>query len=411
MKLSKPMCDQLEFAMSVLRENTDSKVATDQIADILNKMMDLSFTVRVIGKKTEDPGATWIMSVYPDISVIEKIINNINSMDDNTISELWKKNKNWTIELDERIFFNGSMFTNRELVAMLLHEIGHVIHSNSIPTRISNILNYEIAKNRNLYQGVAKTGIFRNMLALPILNMCVSSQSKNGSLKNEINADKFASSVGYRKDLMSAIDKVVSMSKGSYGKTNIDENLKTSMKFTNDSIEQFKARKDKLLKKNLFTLREYCESEYMEHTIDAILEDLFFKEGTQEDDKFKNNHLHKMMDKMEAEYMKEAFFGDKYPPIDPSTFDYIDIKTAGIKSLDDKMMLSVYIQSKIDMLNSYLKVLDSGNSSKAKKIPYTEDDILVLKDRLLQQKENVLNARIPGRNNGMLIAWPEGYEG
>ena len=125
----------------------------------------------------------------------------------------------------------------------------------------------------------------------------------------------------------------------------------------------------------------------------------------------KNNHLHKMMDTMEAEYMKEAFFGDKYPPIDPSTFDYIDIKTAGIKSLDDKMMLSVYIQSKIDMLNSYLKVLTSGNSSKAKKIPYTEDDILVLKDRLLQQKENVLNARIPGRNNGMLIAWPEGYEG
>lgn len=410
MKLSKPMAEKLEMAFSVLRENTTSKVATDNIASILKEMTGLTFDVKVIPKKVDDPKAMWVMSIYPEISTIEKIINGIQDMDDKTIQKLWEKNKVWTLELDERIFFTGSLFTDREMVAMLLHEIGHVIHSNAITTRISIILNYELAKNRHLYQGVAKTGIFRSLLSLPIVNLCVSSQSKDRSIKNEINADKFASSLGYRKDLVSAFQKIIDFSKGAYGGSDIDKHLGENLKFTGNMIDQFKKRKDSLVKKNLLTLRENCESDFLEHTIDVILSDIFYKENTQEDDVFKINFFHEKMDEVESEYMKEAFGGDKYAPIDPATFDYIDIKTSGIKNLDDKMMLAVYIQSKIDLLNSYLKIINSG-SHKAKKIPYTEDEIQTLKERLYNQKDAVISARIPGRNPGILIAWPEGYDG
>ena len=410
MKLSKAMAEKLEVAFSVLRENINSKVGTDEIASVLKEITDYDYVVKVIPKKVDDPKAMWVMSVYPEISTIDKIVNGIMNMDDKTLKKLWEKNKVWTVELDERIFFNSSLFTNRELTAMLLHEIGHVIYSNSITTRISNILNYELAKNRHLYQGISKTGIFKSILSLPIINLCVSSQSKDKSITNEINADRFASSLGYRKDLVSAFSKIIESSKGAYGSTDIDKNLDENMKFTSKMIEQFKQRKDKLMKKNLLSLKENCESEVMESVINTIFSEIFFKEDSDEDDMIKIESFHRRMDDAEAEYMREAFIGDKYPPIDPSTFDYIDIKTAGIKTLDDKMMLAVYIQSKIDMLNQYLKIIRSG-SHKAKKIPYTEEDIMMLKERLLNQKEAVIDARLPGRNPNILVAWPEGYEG
>lgn len=411
MKLSKSMVDQLETAFDVLRENIDSKVTTNKISEILKTITGLEFSVSVIqSKDTNNNDAMWVMSVYPEISTIDKIINNINSMDDKTIQKLWEKNKVWTIEIDQRIFFNSSLFTSREMSAMLLHEIGHVIYSNSITSRISNILNYEIAKNRHLYHGVVKTGIFRSMLSLPILNLCVSSQSKDKSLKNEIKADKFAAMAGYRKELESAFTKIINYSKGVYGSTDIDDNLKTNMKFTGDSIEQFKARKDKLMKKNLFNLRENCESDFMEHRIDTIIDDIFLKEGTSEDDDFKINHNHKILDNLENEYLSESFIGNKFAAIDPSTFDYIDVKTMGIKSLDDKMMLAVYVQSKLDIINNYIRIAESGGH-KAKKIPYTLDELYVLKDRLLNQKSNIIDAKIPSKHSGLLVAWPDGYDG
>lgn len=407
MRLSKSNTDQIDLGFTMLLKDPNSNKAVTMIKDSLNDMTGMNFNVYVVSKKSNDPEHIWVMGVYPETSTLDKIVRGMNNMNQNTIEELWKKNKNWTIEIDGRIFESGLVLTNRELTAILLHEVGHIVFSNSIPNRINNIFSYELAKNSNFYYGVGKTNIFKKILVLPILELCVASHANNDSLKNELIADRFVVSFGYHKELKSAITKIINYSNGMYG-SKMNNHSEASLKFSADTIEQFRKRRDKLAKRSLITLRENTESPLMEHTIDAVISDIFLKENSNEDDMRKINFFHKQLDDCNEEITLESF--NKYPAIDPSTFDYIDIKTSSMKSVNDKMMLAVFIQSKIDILNRYIKLFES-RSPKAKKIPYEYEDVINLKERLLNQKENVINGKIQGRDSGILVAWPEGYEG
>ena len=148
------------------------------------------------------------MSVYPDRSTIDKIVDSIAKNESHMISKLWKQTKEWTIEMDQRIFNRDYIDLNaRELTAIFCHEIGHIIQSNSIPNRLVTILQYELAKTSVSNKALLRDKFFRKILSLPIINACMGGDHEKDSIKIEIKADKFVKSMGYQNDLISVFKK------------------------------------------------------------------------------------------------------------------------------------------------------------------------------------------------------------
>lgn len=414
--LKKDKFNSIDDAFSVLKEDTKNKAACDIIQKSLESCFDGNFTINIID--CEDISKPlFVMSVFPEMDTISKIISSLSSNDNNkqeVIKKLWEQNKKWVIEIDSRILSSNVNFTNRELTSLLLHEIGHVIYSNSIPYRITTILQFELANANMENKMLLKDKLFKKVLSLPILNACIADDKSDGSIKTEIKADKFAQKMGYKKEITSVLNKLIKLS--NYPKnTNSDKEMKNMASFSIDTIDQLRTRQDNMMKKNLFSLKSECTSPYLTNVIEECYNMFFLdhEDSSVRDGKkllFMENRADRII---QDGYLSEAFIfkSNKLKRIDPAELDYIDIKTQEIKSDSDKMMLISYLHSKLDIIDYYLSILNNPKLSKKYSIPHTIDQLENMKKRLLVSRMNILNFKIPERTKGLYIAWPENYEG
>ena len=412
-RLKKEAFKSIDNAFLVLQEDKASETGKKIIKDSLNEIFDVEFDIEIIPVNDNSP--LFVMSVFPEKSVVSKIISSVttNSGNIETIKKLWQQNKKWTLEIDERIlnknFINCS---NRELTALVLHEIGHVVCTNSIPSRISTIIQYEIAKSKLENKILAADKLFSKILALPILNACVSDSRKSDKpLSVEIKADNFAKKMGYQQELLSVLKKITTNQKYPKGGT-INKNMEEMTKFSINTLNQLKAREDNLLKKNLISLKKECVSPYIESYIDDFYNTIF-ETGDKSISSIEHlTFMENRADSIVENYYTEFFFGKKkLSKIDPAELDYIDIKTNEIKNENDKMMLISYIHSKLDIIDFYLEILKDPKLAKKYNVPNSADQLERMRTRLLTSRENILKYKIPERNKGIIIAWPENYEG
>ena len=412
-RLKKEAFKSIDNAFLVLQEDKASETGKKIIKDSLNEIFDVEFDIEIIPVNDNSP--LFVMSVFPEKSVVSKIISSVttNSGNIETIKKLWQQNKKWTLEIDERIlnkkFINCS---NRELTALVLHEIGHVVCTNSIPSRISTIIQYEIAKSKLENKILAADKLFSKILALPILNACVSDSRKSDKpLSVEIKADNFAKKMGYQQELLSVLKKITTNQKYPKGGT-INKNMEEMTKFSINTLNQLKAREDNLLKKNLVSLKKECVSPYIESYIDDFYNTIF-ETGNKSISSIEHlTFMENRADSIVENYYTEFFFGKKkLSKIDPAELDYIDIKTNEIKNENDKMMLISYIHSKLDIIDFYLEILKDPKLAKKYNVPNSADQLERMRTRLLTSRENILKYKIPERNKGIIIAWPENYEG
>ena len=412
-RLKKEAFKSIDNAFLVLQEDKASETGKKIIKDSLNEIFDVDFDIEIIPVNDNSP--LFVMSVFPEKSVVSKIISAVttNSGNIETIKKLWQQNKKWTLEIDERIlnknFINCS---NRELTALVLHEIGHVVCTNSIPSRISTIIQYEIAKSKLENKILAADKLFSKILALPILNACVSDSRKSDKpLSVEIKADNFAKKMGYQQELLSVLKKITTNQKYPKGGT-INKNMEEMTKFSINTLNQLKAREDNLLKKNLVSLKKECVSPYIESYIDDFYNTIF-ETGDKSISSIEHlTFMENRADSIVENYYTEFFFGKKkLSKIDPAELDYIDIKTNEIKNENDKMMLISYIHSKLDIIDFYLEILKDPKLAKKYNVPNSADQLERKRTRLLTSRKNILKYKIPERNKGIIIAWPENYEG
>ena len=412
-RLKKEAFKSIDDAFLVLQEDKASESGKKIIKDSLKEIFDVDFDIEIIPVNDNSP--LFVMSVFPEKSVVSKIISSVttNSGNIETIKKLWSQNKKWTLEIDERILNKNVVnCTNRELTALVLHEIGHVVCTNSIPSRISTIIQYEIAKSKLENKILAADKIFSKILALPILNACVSDSRKSDKpLSVEIKADNFAKKMGYQQELLSVLKKITTNTKYPKGGT-INKNMEEMTKFSINTLNQLKAREDNLLKKNLISLKKECVSPYIESYIDDFYNTIFETGNKSVSSIDHLTFMENRADSIVENYYTEFFFGKKkLSKIDPAELDYIDIKTNEIKNENDKMMLISYIHSKLDIIDFYLGILKDPKLAKKYNVPNSADQLERMRTRLLTSRENILKYKIPERNKGIIIAWPENYEG
>ena len=149
LNLKKEKFEKIETGFSVLREDPLNKTGVEMIKTELEDTFGYEFDIRVVIPEKES-AAFFVMSIYPEVSTMEKIIGSLmttNKKKDEAVKKIWEKNKKWTLEIDKRLLTNSIIKVDqKELTALLLHEIGHVVCSNSLPTRFVTLLQYEVAK-------------------------------------------------------------------------------------------------------------------------------------------------------------------------------------------------------------------------------------------------------------------------
>ena len=409
-----PQLVSIENGFKVLKENPSSEVGLELIRSSTENIFPYTFHVNIINVKDSSP--LFVMSVFPDKSTLDKVIDAIVSNDNKAISKIWSQSKDWTIEIDGRILNPAIIdLTEKELAAIYCHEIGHIIYSNSIPNRISMVLQYEIALSSNKF--LIRDKFFKKFLSLPILNSC--RVNKNESMKEEIKADKFAKKLGYQTDLISVMRKF-QMCPAYSEEDNPTEGMKKMAHFSLNSMEQFKQRETRLVEATIERMAAECNSIYIESVLNEILDNCFRDtEGT-------SMTRYKKLDML---YNRAALYDEdvcldlnkypeltlefgKQPEINEYTLDYILIKIKSVKTNDDKMMIVSYIHSKLDIVDYYLQLIN-----KKKKLfvrcPYTAEELERYKTKLLSLLEDAIDTPvIDGKTNtSIFVAYPKGYEG
>lgn len=392
-------------------QNERTTKLTKEMSDILHEVFkDMTFDVKL--SKLLDESELFIMSVFPEMSTIDKIVNAVlTNKPDSAISELWKKNKNWYIEIDQSIFVDKALdFDEKELTALLLHELGHIVATNSIPNRISTIMKYEIAKANYTVKGLARQTLFAKILSLPILDSCVSDKSRTlNNVKEEIKADNFARKMGYTNELYSALTKI---SKSNKIRSNRTSDVQKLTRLGIDTLDQIQKRREAIAKQTLTKLAESCNSFYISNVITEYVHDMFENESYS---KYPKGHkleiIREKMDEAIETYVNETFGVKDLKRIDPVSIDYIQVQISSIKNENDKMMLLTYAYSKLDMVNYYLDILDNPKLSKRYNVPNSKEQLLLFKKRINDCIGKILVYKYPDKYKGVLVAWPTGYEG
>ena len=403
--------EKIDLAFDVLSEYR-STPAIKIIESTLNKCFGYEFIVKVVDNK---PETFFGMSVFPSVSTMDKIVTELMKSGDNSkvIRALWEKNTLWNIEIDSCILKDQGplSLTNKEFTAMLLHEIGHVIHSNEVSTRVTNIVQYEISKSSMTVKAMGNDTVFKRILSLPILNACVSNHGKPGSsLKEEVKADKFVVKMGYEKDLVSVLTK---LSKAYSKNGSIENEAAQIAQFSAKTLDDFQARRASLVKRSLMDVKESVVSPYIKDFIGEYITSLYGidnkKSYITESDKL--GIMYEKADKDLENYMTEFFiFKKTLKRIDPNEIDYAIMKANAIQTELDRMMIVSYIHSKLDIVNYYISILESPQYSKKYNVPHSLDELYSIKKTLEDAKNKAMTTKFVTQKH-FYVTYPDGYEG
>ena len=90
---------------------------------------------------------------------------------------------------------------------------------------------------------------------------------------------------------------------------------------------------------------------------------------------------------------------------------YIQIETEAIRDANDKMMISSYCLSKLELVNWYLELLEVG--SKKYVVPQSKEHLEMVRDQLMACHKAIMGVKITPLNERPLISvqYPKGYEG
>ncbi|MCR2049145.1 hypothetical protein NSB25_17915 [Acetatifactor muris] len=90
---------------------------------------------------------------------------------------------------------------------------------------------------------------------------------------------------------------------------------------------------------------------------------------------------------------------------------YIQIETEAIETSNDKMMISSYCLSKLEMVNWYLELLEVG--SKKYVVPQSKEYLKSVRDQLVECHKEIMRTKTkkPGDRPIIDIKYPKGYEG
>jgi len=358
------------------------------------------------------------------------------------IMDRWKHISTWVLEIDSRVFDRMMItFNPEELTAMTLHEVGHVIYSD---TKVEQFYRaYRSCKLQMKYTTLVGARIMYFMYQIPLLFACGMKDwtitSKH--LKEEMFADISVDKLGYGEALISAYSKIIKEcgNTGAYDENATQAELERMITWCNLNVSDLDHRKNKL-KDELYYTGSKTSSNHVKNTIRDIMKRLgiitkhrysgnivtesyviAFENATQ----FLDEHelmydlkafgklsmsVRSRMDSARVELAQEAFGRNKKKSIEvPSQLevDTIYVEVDRMQNHADRRYVLDLIYNQEEKIEKFKELFayNAGLESK-----YGDKMESMLKD-LSAMRKAVLAKRSFDKQYKVFVKYPEGYEG
>lgn len=429
-------------------ETTDKLFSDYMVAKINNKELEkylgscLSsiqdckkmYTVYIVDSPNEP---MFFMRITPNIDQSDCILNEIKNekISFKKLRERWNSIENWNLEIDSRCLDRNEInFNPQELTALLIHEVGHVIYSDTPIERFYREFNE--AKLKFTLADRAKFKFVTFLYIIPLYTTSIAHNfgvGKNGILE-EKKCDALTKLFGYEKHLINACTKIIKRYGSSIFKNDneMDKRLETEFIWCNSNITELIERKhtlkNELVYKTLKTKSFPIKAMYMKllSKIGIYIKDkktgLAMESVFESIDKIDlneceicvNNNLSNIEGyltnlKNNSEIAKEAFFKNKNKKIDVSEYDIdaIDIESDRIENHHDRLFVLDLIYELLEKIDIIEEMSEMDNSIKRK---YTSK-IKPFRDRLYEIRNKVMKKKDFDKEYKLFINVPKGYEG
>lgn len=390
------------------------------IESSLSKATSGKYSFKVNFVKVNPRETPFIMCVYPDPELLSQQTNQLlealNDKSRDRFITLWRNFHHWVIEIDTRIVDPSSKLCvddGQQFVAMLCHEIGHVM--NIHPCKL--YYNYYMNKAKmDMYEKMVMGN--RNYIWKVFLPMFVCIDGFRVITRSpirfvsEIRADLYIPT-NYADALLEYIERhILTNPDTAHGIVLTNEEsdceYQKGVEFSRECIRLMKARRS-ILKAHVATQYKLSSSQYFKRIYkivhDAITgDDIITGKSYPNKDRFisyKVDAVHKSMSQ-ESELILES------KVVTDRDITLLMVETDAIETYDDKSFV-------LNTIFDYIEILQRNEAKLLKK---TKGDVTTVlnpykqKIKQLQDlKVEVMNKKITPPTYGVYIKYPEGYEG
>jgi hypothetical protein len=386
------------------------------IQSAVKREFNISLEISILDNQKQFFG----MCIYPSMNEIELLTMAMMSNGDGKVkfSDLENihrdvmEKSSLVVEIDSLLLYDHNLnATAGEVTAILLHEIGHIVASNSIVNRMRRAREYMAAKFDHNVRGLMKKIPIMNHL-FSLVSLQIFSHQLNIQLVKEKEADELARKEGYGEELLSILNKLIANGKGSQiRKTNkeIDKDVEVTVDWLVVNVKELEYRKNKL-NRTLKLMKLTTPSRHLANCIKNISEKIFARLKKEEDKpEFVNEAFlfSNLKDKKMKAPKGAVDSSGRVKRLQTRDLDIYRAELERVHSVDEKIFLIERLHDLLDDAEYALYMVRED----PRRVMQSEETINNYIHEIHRLISDTNNKKISKQRYGLYIKYPADYEG
>lgn len=357
------------------------------------------------------------MCVYPCPEEINKLTELLLSPHVNiaTVEKIHRDfvmNGTHIVEVDSILLYDHNINASAgEITAVLLHEIGHILTSNSMVCRYERAKEYMTMKSGSIIKLVRGTEFVKKVFNIATLQ--IFSNHFNAQLAKERKADELAFKCGYGEELANVLGKLIANGHGERVKRSekdMDKDVEITIDWLIVNVKELKFRKDRL-HKSIKVLKMTTPSIYLKDQLDKIHSSVFKNDKKELVEKVAVINEAFLISNMNCKKVKAPSGAldksGRIVKLHPRDLDIYRAELERVDTVDDKIFLLERLYDLLDVAE-YAKYM---SINEPRRVMQSEQTI----DMYINQVHDIINEvnkkKITKTKYGLFIKYPADYEG
>ena len=436
------------YLCELIREIKGSRTDRDQlnsciqsIKKILKRMFGVDFEMTIVDNDLSSE--LFVCNVFPPYSHCKEIADLIIEENVNEIAkirEIWECIPVWHVDLDSRLFFDTSaMFNDAEVAALIIYNIERIAFSYHAVTRANYIVNKNFAERSYTMNKLARSHVCRNLFVLPFFTACMFKSYSYTELPF-VAGSCFETHVYLKEAYLGAVRKILATA----GNGDIDkcphtidldiqgvcdwifaaiQDLKYSTHNLKDTLKKVVLSMKSYYVKNIIvdiltTFGSYSKDDVLSlESLDPISRRKLKLNPVALENRSQLMETHKERKILaELNVVRESFLDlldsiGNMKKVTQRDIDMLKVEAQKIVNTDDKLYVLDSVHGKLDIIETSLALLESGDQLKIKKVKATKSALLEMKKELDTIRDSVIKHEVKSDTYGLFIKYPQGYEG
>ena len=384
------------------------------IENAIKREFDIKVEMSIIDNKKQFFG----MCVYPSPEEINKLTEmllatNVKMADVERIHIEFMTKGVHIIEIDSILLYDHNLNASPgEVTAILLHEIGHIIASNSIVCRFERAKEYITIKFDNRTRKLAPSLPFiKNVFKIATLQ--IFSNHFNSQLAKESKADELAFKEGYGEELSNILGKLIANGKGERVKRSqkdMDKDIEITIDWLIVNVKELQYRKDRL-NKSIKMIKLTTPSIFLADQLDKIRHAVFKDDAKELAEKVAVINEAFIMASINNKKCKAPGgaldTSGRVRKLHPRDLDIYRAELERVDTVDDKIFLLERLYDLLDIAE-YARQMAIDDP---RRVMQSQQTIEMYIKQIHEIIDEVNKKRITKTKYGLFIKYPADYEG